>query len=77
MTDPQSPQDNSENRPEISQSIFSNVTAKRIQTGDITQKVYLPQPRPQPIGIPQNIPFRGTTHFVGRLEQLDTLHREL
>ncbi len=83
MTDPLSPQDNSENSSQISQSILSNVTAKRIQTRDITQKVTVnnfnnfPQPRPRPTGIPQNIPFRGTTHFVGRLEQLDTLHREL
>jgi tetratricopeptide (TPR) repeat protein len=77
VTDPQSPQDNSENRPEISQSIFSNVNAETIQTGPISQTINNFQPRPRPTGIPQNIPFRGTNHFVGRLEQLDTLHQEL
>jgi tetratricopeptide (TPR) repeat protein len=77
VTDPQAPQDNSENRPEISQKIFNNVTAETIQTGPITQTINNFQPRLRPTGIPQNVPFRGTTHFVGRLEQLETLHREL
>jgi tetratricopeptide (TPR) repeat protein len=67
-----------ENGRQIRQSIFDGTVAESIQTGDIHQKIFnLPQPRLRPTSIPQNVPFRGTRHFIGRAKQLDALHREL
>src|SRR5882672_88112 len=61
----------------IDQSIFKGAHAESIHTGPNTQTFHLPQPRPKPTGIPHNIPFRGSSIFVGRQAVLETLHQEL
>jgi tetratricopeptide (TPR) repeat protein len=74
---PDEPRQSVDNSPRISQSMFDGVTAQSIQTGNITQTVVLPQPRPKPTDIPHNIPFRGSGTFVGRQDVLATLHQAL
>jgi NB-ARC domain len=74
---PDEPRQPDDNPLRISQSIFDRVKAQSIQTGNITQTVVLPPTRPKPTGIPDNIPFRGSSTFVGRQDALETLNREL
>lgn len=43
----------------------------------VDSNIYVFPPRPQPVGIPQNIPRSGVKQFVGRDEDLKRLHDHL
>jgi tetratricopeptide (TPR) repeat protein len=69
-TAPLSPQD-------PNQGILKNVSARAIQTGDITQLINYPAQLSPSVGIPQNLPRSGVVQFVGRQTELDRLHQHL
>lgn len=62
------------------QETFKNVQAEQITAGNITQTnitVYNLGDCPKPTGFPQNIPFSSRDEFVGRVEDLESLHQQL
>ncbi len=67
------------NLPQVKQSILENPqVGGDLITGDNIQNFIINQPTPpKPTGIPQNIPYIGATSFVGRTEELETLHQQL
>jgi hypothetical protein len=74
-----SSEENYPDHQQVKQSILDNAQVGRdLTTGDIIQNFIINQPTPpKPTGIPQNIPYVGATSFVGRTEELKTLHQQL
>ncbi len=65
--------------PRIQQDLLKDVSVGRdLTTGNLTQNITINQPElPKPVGIPQNIPYTGTTEFVGRSKEMETLNQRL
>ena len=71
------PNESSPNLRQIQQSLLQNVRAESIQTGDINQtNVFLSADRPPTIKL-QDIPYRGSRHFLGRDQAIADLHQAL
>jgi hypothetical protein len=59
------------------QTAVSNVqVGGNFTIGNITQ-VIRPRMLAKPTGTPQNIPYSGAAQFVGRSQELETLHQQL
>ncbi len=63
----------------ISQSAIDNVrVGGNFVVGNINMSNVAKVPNlPQPTGTPQNIPYSGVVQFVGRSQELETLHQNL
>jgi len=72
------PDENTHNPKQIKQSILEGAqVGGDVNIRDITQiTIYQPEP-PKAVGIPQNIPYRGVTKFVGRTADMELLHQML
>lgn len=64
------------NSEKIQQSAFENVQARDITVGRITQIVNQGK-TPEAKGFPENLPLSGVMKFVGREDELQTLHQML
>lgn len=73
------PDENTPQLEQIKQSIFDNVQAGGdINLGDITQNITINQPEPfKQSDIILNIPYRGVAKFIGRTEEMLSLHQLL
>jgi hypothetical protein len=72
------PDENTLNPKQIKQSILEGAqVGGDVNIRDITQITINQSQPPKAVGIPQNIPYRGVTKFVGRTADMELLHQML